>query len=252
MAAKALALKEEGNKHFAVGEFKEAESLYTQAIQKDPSNPKLFTNRAMARLKLQAWEACIDDSIKSIELEDGNMKGYFYLAQAQLALNHPNEAMASALTAYDKCIETLNPSAAAVSALVLKAKKEKWVAKEREDARRKSALLRELEDSIMTNRATQLANLRRQRLEPTEEEELESEMETAARQKTEDLRSIFAIADPANLPKRVSCHVHGMLEHQLTDLSGSSGLSDRRHLFCGHARSSRNSDRQHIRSLNRH
>ena len=157
----------------------------------------------MARLKLQSWENCIDDCLKSIELETGNMKGYFYLAEAQLALGHPNEALTSALTAYDRCIATLNPSASAVSALVLKAKKEKWVAKERDKARRKSDLLREIEDGIVANKMKQLRNLKEQGLGPSAEAEEAVEIETTTRQKLEDVRSIFAIADPQNLSQRV-------------------------------------------------
>lgn len=114
--------------------------LYTKAIQKDPNESKFFTNRAMTRIKLQSWDACIDDCIKAIELERDNMKGYFYLAQAQLALHHPNEALSSAVTAYQECLKTGSSSTAKVSELVLQAKKEKWEAKERDRIRRRSDL----------------------------------------------------------------------------------------------------------------
>ena len=158
----------------------------------------------MARLKLQSWELCIDDSLKSIELKAGNMKGYFYLAQAQLALGHPSEALTSALTAYDRCIETLDPNASAVSALVLRAKKEKWAAKEREKARRANALLRELEDAIVLTRENELQQTKAQKLGYSEEREILEEIKTDAERKLEELRSVFAIADPQHLPKRVS------------------------------------------------
>ena len=81
----------------------------------------------MTRIKLQDFEGCMDDCLKSIALDRKNMKGYYLLAQAQLALNHPNEALTSALTAYEKCLETNDKSASAVSGLVLQAKKQKWV-----------------------------------------------------------------------------------------------------------------------------
>lgn len=157
----------------------------------------------MARLKTDSFEDCINDCLKSIELETGNMKGYFLLAQAQLALDHPNEALSSALTAYEKCIFTLSSSTQAVSNLVLKAKKEKWAAKERERVRRANDLLRELEDGIIKKKADDIQALSTSGLEPTEEFEQREEIETAARQKLEDLRSIFAIADPQNMTRRV-------------------------------------------------
>ena len=173
------------------------------SIQKDPSNPKIFTNRAIARIKLQSWDACIDDCIKAIELEKGNMKGYYYLAQAQLALNHPNEALTSALTAYEKCLETFSSSTQAVSNLVLQAKKQKWESRERERIRGRSDLLRELEDGLMRKKREELQDLRFRMLDFSEEQEEKADIELDCRKKIEELRSIFAIADPINLKRRV-------------------------------------------------
>lgn len=84
------------------------------------------------------------------------MKGYYYLAQAQLALHHPNEALNSAMTAYNECLKTNNSSTRNVSQLVLQAKKEKWEAKERERIRRRSALLAELEEELRRKMGTEL------------------------------------------------------------------------------------------------
>ena len=172
-------------------------------IQKDPSNPKLFTNRANARIKLQHYEGCMDDCLKSIELDHVNMKGYYFLAQAQLALNHPNEALSSALTAYEKCLETNDKSASAVSTLVLQAKKQKWEAKEKERIRNRSSMLRELEDTLMKNKREELRQLKLKMLSFEEEAEEKSDIELECRKKIEELRTIFAIADPKNLQRRV-------------------------------------------------
>ena len=161
----------------------------------------------MARIKLQLWDACIDDCIKSIELERANMKGYYYLAQAQLALHHPNEALSSALTAYSEALNTNSPSTRNVSALVLQAKKEKWEAKERDRMRRQNALLRELEDGLQKTAEQELLALRSlaqsgdfDERECMEEKE---EIESSLKKKKEDLRNVFAIADPKNMQKRV-------------------------------------------------
>ncbi|KAK7509339.1 uncharacterized protein IWZ02DRAFT_472558 [Phyllosticta citriasiana] len=143
-------LKERGNQLFKHGDYVAAEALYTQAIQKNPNNPLLFTNRANARMKLESWELAIDDCLKSIELLRDNLKAYTFLARAQLALKHPNEALSSALVAYDLCINSRSPTrdAQTISALVLQCKKAKWEGRERERLRRKSPLLAELEDKI--------------------------------------------------------------------------------------------------------
>ncbi|KAL8767066.1 MAG: hypothetical protein Q9194_006091, partial [Teloschistes cf. exilis] len=205
MSARANTLKEEGNRHFQDGDYKSAEVLYGKAIQQDSRNPKLFTNRAMTRIKLQSWESCIDDCLHSIELDRNNMKGYYYLAQAQLALNHPNEALESAQTAYQQCLETESSSTRNASQLVLQAKKEKWEAKERERIRKRSELLAELEHGLQRMKEFELGNVEfrhKDRGDSTELREERQEVEDISRQKIEELRSIFALADPQNLALR--------------------------------------------------
>lgn len=157
----------------------------------------------MTRLKLQAWDSVIDDCLKAIDLEKGNMKAYYYLAQAQLELNHPNEALSSALTAYDKCLETWSSSTQAVSNLVLQAKKQKWEVRERERIRGRSELLRELEDGLMKKQKWELDDLKLKMMDPTDEVEERADIQLATRNKIGELRSIFAIADPKNMQRRV-------------------------------------------------
>ena len=157
----------------------------------------------MARLKLQEWEGCIDDCIKSIELERNSMKAYYYLGQAQLALNHPNEALMSALTAYEKCLENVDKSTSAVSTLVLQAKKQKWEAREKDRIRGKSELLRELEDGLLAKKRWELQELRSQNLDSGEEAEEKADIELSTRRKIEELRNVFALSDPENMQRRV-------------------------------------------------
>ncbi|KAI4174601.1 MAG: hypothetical protein LQ343_002174 [Gyalolechia ehrenbergii] len=207
MSARANELKEKGNTYFQNGDYKSAEVLYGKAIKQDSLNPKLFTNRAMTRLRLQCWNSCIDDCLRSIELSPHNMKAYYYLAQAQLALHHPNEALSSALTAYDECLKSdiFNSSTRHISQLVLQAKKDKWEAQERERMRRRSDLLRELEDGLTAMKGFDLQNLGvkyQGRLDSMEAKEERENVETGARKKIEELRSVFALADPENLQQR--------------------------------------------------
>jgi STIP1 family protein 1 len=72
-------LKERGNTHFKRGEYNNAITLYSQAIQQNSRNPVLYTNRANARLKLEEWQNAIDDCLKSIELMRENMKAFYFL-----------------------------------------------------------------------------------------------------------------------------------------------------------------------------
>lgn len=187
---------------------RKANSSPIHSIQKDPTNPLLFTNRAFARLKLLAPDLAISDCLKSIELLPKNMKAYNHLAQAQLALHHPNEALASALTAYNICIETGNSSATQISALVLRAKKEKWESREKERVRRRCELLVELEERLELGREAEMNAIddrrRRYEIDDIELAEERQILEVVSRQKVEELRSVFAIADP-ELQRRVRC-----------------------------------------------
>ncbi|KAH9869003.1 hypothetical protein J1614_008080 [Plenodomus biglobosus] len=201
-------LKNIGNKHFKNGDYEQAEASYSQAIQKNSNNPLLFTNRANARLKLEKWEGVIDDSIRSIELLKDNMKAFFYLAQAQLAINHPNEALSSALMAYQLCTNSSQQTsnAATISALVLRCKKAKWDIRERERVRRRADLLSDLEAMLETQYKKDMddidARIECNQVTRMEGQEEKSERKSEFEKKRDDLRTAFAISDPENQQKR--------------------------------------------------
>ena len=193
-------------RYFQNGEYKTAEGLYGQAIQKDPDNAKLFTNRAICRIRLQSWQNCMDDCMRAIAIDDSSMKAWYYLAQAQISLHHPNEALSSAIRAYEICIQTFDSSAGPVSQLILRAKKEKWEAKEKERIRRRSELLDELEKGLTRMGEYESSNiklsLRNGEISKSEAEEREAEVVAMTRSKIEEVHSSFAISDPEHLAKR--------------------------------------------------
>ena len=180
--------------------------LMVPRIQKDSTNPILFTNRAFTRIKLQAWEPCIHDCHEAMQHDTECMRAYYYMAQAQLALGQPNEALESAMHAYNLCLKSLDASTSLVSTLVLKAKKERWAVRERERIRQKSELLQELEESILIRSGSELRavqeRVEKRGLHWIDASEEKNEIEASTRRKVEDLRSIFAIADPENLQRR--------------------------------------------------
>ncbi|KAI9729761.1 MAG: hypothetical protein M1834_006712 [Cirrosporium novae-zelandiae] len=201
----ATELKEQGNERFRAGDYKGAEKYYSLAIQKNSSNDKFFTNRAFTRVKLQAWEGCMDDCIKAIDLNQSSLKAYFYLAQAQLGLHRPNEALSSAMRAYELSLAQHDSSMGNVVQIVLEAKKQKWESRERDRIRRQNAMLRELSEGLETIRATHIAETHRRHalgeLSPLETSEELTEIDEITRQKIEELEHVFAIASP-DLEKR--------------------------------------------------
>ncbi|KAF2774372.1 U-box-domain-containing protein [Teratosphaeria nubilosa] len=218
-------LKEKGNAAFRQGEYREAEDFYTQAIQKYSRNPVIFTNRANVRLKLQRWDGAINDCLKSIETSGPNAhnhKAYYFLAQAQLSSHHPNEALSSALTAYE---QVLHPAPAAkispkdletFSAFVLKCKKAKFSARERERLRRQGNLRAELEDSLQAIKQRELDQisyqLSRGALGTVEALDRSDEITKSYNDKLHDLRAVFAAADPeSHKPREIPDHLVDMI-----------------------------------------
>lgn len=163
-------LKEKGNVAFRNGEYAEAEDLYTQAVQKYSRNPLIFTNGANARLKLQRWDGAVNDCLKSIEITGSNghnHKAFYFLAQAQLALHHPHEALSSALTAYDQ-VRHPAPNAKigprdleTFSSFVLRCKKAKFAVRDRERLRRQGDLRAELEETLEVQKQRELDDVSR-------------------------------------------------------------------------------------------
>ncbi|KIV86946.1 hypothetical protein PV11_02522 [Exophiala sideris] len=142
-----LSFREQGNERFKAGEYKEAEDLYSKAIaEHSRSDPKVFANRALTRLKLQDWQGAEYDARKAIELygpknEAAAMKSHYYLAQALLPQRHVGEALEEAKHAYATCLETKDSSAELIGQFILKAKQAQWQAKE-------TSRLRELNDTL--------------------------------------------------------------------------------------------------------
>ena len=128
------------------------------SIIADPSSPALYTNRAMARLKLALWDSVVSDCQACLELSPTNMKAQYYLAQAYLALSDAGSALAHALKAHALCVATNDKSLAAVTAVVLRAKKERWDARERARRRETDDLRRLLEDLLKRRRDEDVAD----------------------------------------------------------------------------------------------
>lgn len=172
------------------------------------------------------------------------MKAYYLLAQAQLALHHPNEALSSAMTAYEECLKSpYNPSTSMVSSLVLQAKKEKWEAKERERIRRRSEMLRELEQALKRSADDDFQSLE-QRIQNGEVSESEGaeerqEVESETSRKIEELWLLFEASDPANMTRRVSLPLyhlnvkvlHKLFTHVTKNKTADTRLHDRQHFF---------------------
>lgn len=67
-------MKQQGNKAFSGHDWPTAIDFYTQAIEKDDTDPSFFCNRAQTNLKLEAYGYAIADASKAIELDKNYVK----------------------------------------------------------------------------------------------------------------------------------------------------------------------------------
>jgi stress-induced-phosphoprotein 1 len=61
--------KEDGNKAYAAGEYAKAIDFYTDAIKRNPSNYKVYSNRALCYTKVCAWEKGMEDCDKCLSFD---------------------------------------------------------------------------------------------------------------------------------------------------------------------------------------
>lgn len=105
------------------------------SIIADDTNPYLYSNRAMARLRLGLYDSAIADCQACLKLSSNNMKAYYVLSQCQLAIRDTDTALENALRAHRLCVETNDKSLGRVTAQVLSCKKYRWEERERRRAR---------------------------------------------------------------------------------------------------------------------
>ncbi|KAG4429994.1 hypothetical protein IFR05_014519 [Cadophora sp. M221] len=195
---KALECKESGNKYFQACDYVGAEALYSEAINHDPSNPLLYTNRSMALLKLHLYPRVIDDTRHAIDLLPHNMKAYFQLAQAQIALSDPSAALTNAKIAHGFCVEQCvtggkgASSIGPITELVLRAKKEDWERRENERVSGLGGLLREVVRGLERSRDTELSAVEG---DGGERETRVKEISEVWHKKIEDVKKVFESAE---------------------------------------------------------
>ncbi len=148
---KAIADHKTAGRYFQAGNYGQAEALYTKAIVADPTAPLLYTNRAMATIKLETMmDAVVADCDESLRLLAHNMKAHYYKAQALLSLGQPGEALESAKKAYELAYEsgdrTWERSLGNIVSVVLNCKKAVWEKKEAKRIRDEGRIRKEVEE----------------------------------------------------------------------------------------------------------
>jgi STIP1 homology and U-box containing protein 1 len=186
--------------------------LTISRIQQNPTDPKLFSNRALTRVKLQDWAGAETDARKAIELygpkNPQSMKPYYNLAQALIGLKHPVEALETAKHAYKICLELKDSSGEVLSQFILRTKQAQWQSKETARLRELNETLANVEDLLQQQLEKDLADLRK-RYEKGEiggigRNEERSALEKEAEERRRNVREAFKNAQEEETAERVS------------------------------------------------
>ncbi|XP_073949903.1 stress-induced phosphoprotein 1 [Choristoneura fumiferana] len=97
--------KELGNEYFKKGDYSTAVKHYTEAVKRNPDDPKLYSNRAACYTKLAAFDLGLRDCDMCCKLDPKFIKGWIRKGKILQGMQQPSKA----LTAYQKALE-LDPS----------------------------------------------------------------------------------------------------------------------------------------------
>lgn len=99
--AKAEEAKERGNDLFKNGKYAEAVKEYTEAINRNPDDPKYYSNRAACYTKLAAFDLGLKDCETCLNLDPKFLKGWIRKGKILQGMQQQSKA----IVAYEKALE---------------------------------------------------------------------------------------------------------------------------------------------------
>lgn len=93
--------KEMGNRLFKKGDYSTAIKHYTEAIMRNPDDPKLYSNRAACYTKLAAFDLGLKDCDMCVKLDEKFIKGYIRKGKILQGMQQQSKAA----SAYQKALE---------------------------------------------------------------------------------------------------------------------------------------------------
>lgn len=91
-ADKSLEEKQKGNEAFTKGDYPTAIQFYTEAIKRNPTDAKLYSNRAACYAKLMEFNMAIRDADECIRLDPMFIKGYLRKGASLVAIKEYSRA----------------------------------------------------------------------------------------------------------------------------------------------------------------
>jgi stress-induced-phosphoprotein 1 len=98
--AKAEEAREEGNKKFKDADWPGAVAAYSEMIKRAPDDPRGYSNRAAAFIKLMTFPSAVQDCDEALKRDPKFVRAYLRKAQAYFAMREYNKCL-------DTCTEAL-------------------------------------------------------------------------------------------------------------------------------------------------
>ncbi len=102
--AKAEEAREEGNRKFKEADWPGAVAAYTEMIKRAPDDPRGYSNRAAAFIKLMTFPSAVQDCDEAIKRDPSFVRAYIRKAQAYFAMREYSKCL-------DVCKEALDHDA---------------------------------------------------------------------------------------------------------------------------------------------
>ncbi|VDP83547.1 unnamed protein product [Echinostoma caproni] len=142
-------LKDIGNGMFAAARYREAAQYYTEAILKQPDISSYYSNRALCYVQMQDYAKALPDCRRSIELDESNLKAYFFAGQAHLGLGQWEEALAKLLHAHNLALEQHRNFGDDITSVIRLAKRKRFEAEDEKRRQEEIALQTYLNNLIL-------------------------------------------------------------------------------------------------------
>lgn len=142
-------LKDMGNRSFSEARYQEAVLYYTSAIKKQPNVSPYYSNRALCYVQMQEYAKALPDCRRSIQLDESNLKAYFFAGQAHLGLGQWDEALAKLIRAHDLALEQHRNFGDDITSVIRLAKRKRFEALDEKRRQQEISLQAYLNDLIM-------------------------------------------------------------------------------------------------------
>ncbi|XP_039269869.2 E3 ubiquitin-protein ligase CHIP-like [Styela clava] len=208
----AMQYKLEGNRMFAQKKYEEAIKCYTKAINKTSNNAVFFTNRALCNIKLQKWEAVVDDCKTALDYDPQSVKGHFFLGHATAELENFDESISELQKAHTLAKQQKLNFGDDIAAMLRNAKKKRWDKLEKERISQEIELQTYLTNLMVEDEKREITKLdENDSTSDTDRKNVEKKFE----ERRTELNNLFAQVDDRRKTREVPDFLCGKISFEI-------------------------------------